>query len=316
MGASEFESQLALEGLTLEALKSRFRKRIRDQLYVQMLVDSRIRPKINVTADEVQRFYNARKDSIPETPTLVRLSHILETVKTSDENWNETRSRSQNIHKALGEGQSFESMALRFSDDRLTAEMGGDLGYVKRNELPDDVADVVFRLEPGDVSAPLKGDFGYHIFKCDAKEENSSRLKHILISVRPTPEDSTQTRDHVAGLLKQIQNGASFSTLATEYSDDPNSRAFGGDLGWMPITDLPLSLRSAVEPMNVGELKGPVLSEFGYHILRLDDRNDSSIPSFEEVREDLTQLMYAQKLQEELDELLSRLRNETYVEIK
>jgi peptidyl-prolyl cis-trans isomerase SurA len=316
MGNTEFEAELSQEGLTLEQLKDRFRKRIRDQLYVQALVDTRLRSKINVTADEVETFYNARKDSIPESPTLIRLSHILETVKTSEKNWNETMERAQNIYKVMQEGQSFETLALRFSDDRLTAEMGGDLGYVTRNDLPDEIADVVFTMEPGDISAPLKGDFGYHIFKCDAKEEKATRLKHILVSVRPTAEDSVKTREHVQGLFEQIRGGASFSALATEFSDDPNSRPFGGDLGWMPINELPTALSTAIDSMKVGELNGPVLSEFGYHILRLDDRNDSSIPNLEEIRDELTQLLYAEKLQKELDELLSRLRGETYVEVK
>ena len=61
--------------------------------------------------------------------------------------------------------------------------------------------------------------------------------------------------------------------------------AFGGDLGWMPINELPMSLITAIDSMKVGELNGPVLSEFGYHILRLDDRYESSIPDLEEIRD-------------------------------
>ncbi len=316
MGNDEFEARLSKEGLTLEQLRERFRGRMRDQLYVQKLVDTRLRPKINVTPDEVRKFYDAKRDSMPESPTLIRLSHILETVKTSEDRWKETQERAQSVYEAILGGQNFETLALRFSDDRVTADMGGDLGYVTRNDLPDEIANVVFALEPGDVSPPLKGDFGYHIFKCEAKEGNASRLKHILVSVRPTSEDSAAARRRIEELLQEIRNGASFSALAAEYSDDPNSRPFGGDLGWIPLSELPEALRNAVDSMSVGEFKGPVLSEFGYHILRLDDRKESGIPTFEEVRDELTQLLYSRKLQEELDELLGRLREEVYVEIK
>jgi peptidyl-prolyl cis-trans isomerase SurA len=316
MGSEEFEAQLFTEGLTLEELKDRFRGKIRDQLYVQLLVDRRIRPKINVTPDEVRSFYNSRRDSIPETPTLVRVSHILRTVKTSEKRWEETRGRAENIYAALEGGGSFESLALRYSDDRLTADIGGELGFVGKDELPDDVATPVFALEPGDYTEPLRGDFGYHIFKCEEKRENASRLKHILVSVRPTKEDSAQARQFVEDLMEQISGGTSFSTLATEYTDDPNSRAFGGDLGWMPIDELPSRMRTAVDSMSKGEIQGPILTEFGYHIFKLDDRSNSSIPTLDEIREDLKQLLYQEKLQQELDELLTRLRGETYIEIK
>lgn len=315
-GKEEFEKRLKEEGLTRETFKERYRKQVVEQLFVQKYVDKQIRPKIIVTPQEVKNFYETNKDSLSMRPTLVRLSHILIRIKPTQAEKDQTMMTAGNLEKKLKEGFSFEELATRFSDDRETALKGGDLGFLRRADFPDPIRDKVFALEPGDISEPIMTENGVHIFKCVEKTKDAIRLKHILVSFKPSREDTLLAERKAKKILEEIRAGSAFASLAQKYSDDPSSRDFGGDLGWIPLNQLPKVLQDSVEAMRIGEIKGTVLSEFGYHILKLEDRKEGGEPSFEEVKEDLTQLLFQRKLQEELEKLVARLKSKVYVEKK
>jgi peptidyl-prolyl cis-trans isomerase C len=77
--------------------------------------------------------------------------------------------------------------------------------------------------------------------------------------------------------------GADFSTLAREVSDDPSAEANGGTLGWFPASKMdPAFSKAAFELKNVGDLSQPVLTKFGYHVIRLDGRRAGEQRSFEQ----------------------------------
>ena len=81
----------------------------------------------------------------------------------------------------------------------------------------------------------------------------------------------------------KLEAGADFSTLAREVSDDPSAEANGGALGWFPAAKMdPAFSKVAFELKNVGDLSQPVLTKFGYHIIRLDGRRPGEKRSFEQ----------------------------------
>ena len=89
-------------------------------------------------------------------------------------------------------------------------------------------------------------------------------------------------------LLDQIKAGASFEELARKQSEDPGSAARGGSLGWFPAGRMVPAFDSAIAQLkNPGDLSPLVQSQFGYHIIRLDDRKASQAQDFESVRDQL-----------------------------
>jgi peptidyl-prolyl cis-trans isomerase SurA len=235
-------------------------------------------------------------------------------VKPTEEEKRKALKIAKNIKKKIDEGLTFEELAVRFSDDRETASNGGDLGFLRRMDFPESIRDKVFALEPGDISEPMMADRGVHIFKCVEKLKNAIHVKHILISYKPSSEDSLVAKKRVNAILEKLRAGSSFAILAEKYSDDPESRDFGGDLGWVPLNQLPEVLQDSVKVMKIGEIKGPVLSEWGFHILKLDDRKEGGKPTFEDLKDDITQYLFQQKLQEELEKLVNKLKSKFYVE--
>jgi len=124
-----------------------------------------------------------------------------------------------------------------------------------------------------------------------AYEKGKSRLevpekrhaRHILI----TGKDDAAALAQAQQVLAQAKAGKDFGELAKQYSQDPGSAHNGGDLGWAERSSFVAPFADALFGMAVGEIKGPVKTQFGYHIIRLDEVQAGKSKSFEEARSDL-----------------------------
>ncbi|HEX2584457.1 MAG TPA: SurA N-terminal domain-containing protein, partial [Steroidobacteraceae bacterium] len=105
---------------------------------------------------------------------------------------------------------------------------------------------------------------------------------HILIAAGNGVDDAA-AKKQADDLYAKLKSGANFETLAKENSKDPGSAVKGGDLGWAKRGDFVKPFEEALFSMNPGEIRGPVKSDFGYHIIRLDEIEGSS-KTYEQVR--------------------------------
>jgi len=112
------------------------------------------------------------------------------------------------------------------------------------------------------------------------------RVRHILLSVNDPKEDAA-VKAKAEGLLKRAQAGEDFSTLAKEFSQDPGSGAQGGDLGWSERKIFVGPFADAAFSMKVDEIRGPVKTQFGYHILKLDGIQPPAVKSFDASKAEL-----------------------------
>ncbi len=313
-GKENFEKELEKEGLTRESLKDKYRESVREELLIQKYIEKNIRPKVKITPKEIRDFFETYKDSLKE-PDIVHVAHILIAVKPDTIREKEAYSRAMSLYTQLEKGASFEDLALRYSDDRETAEQGGELGYVPKVTFPPEVQNQLFSLKVGDISQPIRGDYGYHIFKIEDKKENSIRLKHILVKVHPSEKDWQAAYDKAVKISKMLKEGKDFSELAKKYSDDLQTRDLGGDLGWIPLTELDPDMKVSISGMKPGDIK-IIKSEFGYHIVKLIDKKVGKTPTFEEVSPQIQSLLENQKIQYELTRLIERLKKKIHIEKK
>jgi peptidyl-prolyl cis-trans isomerase D len=116
-------------------------------------------------------------------------------------------------------------------------------------------------------------------------EERHAR--HILVTAEGDDEASAETE--AAALLARVQGGEDFATLAMELSDDPGTKAQGGDLGWIGRGLLAGPFEDALFAMQAGEVRGPVKTDFGYHIIRLEEIRSAREQTFAEARETLAE---------------------------
>lgn len=112
------------------------------------------------------------------------------------------------------------------------------------------------------------------------------RVRHILLPVNDPKEDAA-VKAKAEGILKRAQGGEDFAKLAKEFSQDPGSAAQGGDLGWSEKKVFVGPFADAAFSMKVDEIRGPVKTQFGYHILKLDGIQPPAVKTFEQSKAEL-----------------------------
>jgi peptidyl-prolyl cis-trans isomerase D len=112
------------------------------------------------------------------------------------------------------------------------------------------------------------------------------RVSHILLPVA-SPKDDAAVKAKAEGILKRAQAGEDFAALAKQFSQDPGSAQQGGDLGWSERKVWVAPFADAAFSMKVDEIRGPVKTQFGYHILKLAGIRPATVKTFEESKADL-----------------------------
>ncbi len=112
------------------------------------------------------------------------------------------------------------------------------------------------------------------------------RARHILVD----------TKEQAEAILASLKKGGKFEDIAKKQSKDPGSGANGGDLDWAPAGNYVKEFSDAMVALAKGQVSGPVQSQFGFHIIRLDDVREAQLPSLEDVKPQIAQQLQQQRL--------------------
>jgi parvulin-like peptidyl-prolyl isomerase len=123
----------------------------------------------------------------------------------------------------------------------------------------------------------------YNGHKESYREEEQVRARHILISSR-TPAEDGKARTRADSLLRAIRGGADFGQLARTFSQDPGSGSQGGDLGFFPRGRMVKEFSDTAFALAPGQVSGLTKTQFGYHIIRVDEKKPAGLRPYEEVR--------------------------------
>ncbi len=114
-----------------------------------------------------------------------------------------------------------------------------------------------------------------------------SRTRHILV----------ETEDQAKALIAEIKKGGKFEELAKKHSKDPGSGANGGDLDWAAANSYVPEFSGAMVKLDKGQMADePVKSQFGFHIIRVDDVREAQLPKLDEVKPQIAQQLQQQKM--------------------
>jgi peptidyl-prolyl cis-trans isomerase C len=120
------------------------------------------------------------------------------------------------------------------------------------------------------------------------KPEEEVRARHILV----------ESKDKAREIYEKIAHGSDFAQLAKEHSKDPGSKDQGGELGFFTRGQMVPQFEEAAFNLKKGEVSEPVESQFGWHIIKVDDRRQRAAPAFEAVKERVLAHMIHQKAQQ------------------
>jgi peptidyl-prolyl cis-trans isomerase SurA len=313
MTIEQFAQRLEQDGRNY----AEFREQIRREMLMQRLQQAIVNRRITISEQDIEDLLNS-----PYYQELLsdefRVGHILLALEpnASQETIQAAEEAAIEIVKELRAGADFAQMAISRSAGSRALE-GGDLGWRKAAELPTLFAEYV---EVGDVSPPIASGSGLHIVKlleqrgAGVQKEEQAKLRHILVmpSEIRTPEE---TEALIWDIYRRVQAGEDFAALAEEYSEDPGSALAGGDLGWTSGTEFVPAFREMMAATPAGTLSEPFRSEYGWHILEVQERREQDMS--EDARKDMAlQILHGRRFEEELEKWLKELRDEAYVDIR
>jgi len=127
------------------------------------------------------------------------------------------------------------------------------------------------------------------------------RARHILV----------EKEEQAKALIAQLKKGAKFEDLAKKNSKDPGSGANGGDLDWANASSYVKEFSDALTALSKGKLTDtPVKTQFGYHIIRLDDVREAQLPKYEDVKPQIAQQLQQQKIAKFQEDLRAKAKVE------
>jgi peptidyl-prolyl cis-trans isomerase SurA len=315
MTLAQFRNALERDGLAFSA----FREDMRDQIMLNRVREREVDDKIQVSDTEIDLFLEEMGAQSAER-TEYSIAHILVRVpdQATPERIEAARARAE---KARAEALSgdFSRVAASYSDAG-DALQGGLLGWRSADRLPELFAGAVAKMNPGDVSAPLRSSAGFHVLKLLERRGATAsapvvqtHLRHILIRTSESVSE-TEARRRLAGLRERIVAGADFGDLARANSDD-STAARGGDLDWVYPGDTVPEFERAFQELKPGEISPPVKTPFGYHLIQVLERRSADM-SPERRRAQARQTLRERKADEAYQQWLRQLRDQSYVELR
>lgn len=137
------------------------------------------------------------------------------------------------------------------------------------------------------------------------------KASHILLETGDALNDE-QARAKLEELRQRILAGEDFAALAKEFSNDPGSAAAGGDLGYAGQGVYDVAFEEALFALQVGQVSAPVKSEFGWHLIRLDDIQAAEVPSLDSLKPQLERELKTQKVEQRFVEVTKELEDAAF----
>ncbi|HVT09121.1 MAG TPA: peptidylprolyl isomerase [Polyangia bacterium] len=144
------------------------------------------------------------------------------------------------------------------------------------------------------------------------------RASHVFIAI-PEGADAQVVAEKQAQARKVLERanaGEDFAKLAKESSDDAATRAEGGDLGYFGKDMLPKPIEEIVFAMKVGDIRGPIRADRGFHVIKLVDRKLKDAKPFDEVKDDIRMQLRQKDMERQTKSYLAELRKKTLVDIR
>lgn len=286
---------------------------LRTRLIIRQLVRRDTVRSISVTQDELDNYIKA--NNIQAKPKSYDLSFLLVTAPESEEKSQELIDAVQKA-KVESTDASLATLIKTLSKQGIKAQQK-DVGVLSDDKLPDLFVDTLQKMNEGELSDVLNAAAGLYILKLKrviglADVPERRKAQHILISANSDLKVD-QARKQLLRLKEQIIAGEDFSLLAKYYSDDPGSAAKGGDLGWVRKGEMVPPFERALFKLKIDQLSDVVVSDFGVHLIKLNDISRSSDP-LEETRSIAYNALMSQKVDQYYPAWLSKLIGRAYIQ--
>ena len=251
----------------LSKMREELKAMLQDQLMVQEM-QQKITKDIKITPSEVTAFYeNIPKDSLPIIPEQVEIQLITLSPTISVAEVERVKSKLREFRERIESGDiQFSTLAILYSEDRVSALQGGEIGFRSRSMLVPEYANTAFSLtDPQKVSRIVETEYGFHIIQLIAKQDDQVNSRHILMRPKISLEDKNLASQRLDSIAQAIRTGSiNFEKGVEIYSDKSSTINSNGLLintkdgsTRFQYDELPQEIINQVSFLNIGEISKP-----------------------------------------------------------
>lgn len=250
--------------------------RMRKDQMLEEQVQQAMLANVEVTPGEVRKcYYDIPHDSVPMVNSKYEIAHIVKKPAITLEQKLEVKDRLYKMRKRILDGERFSTLALLYSEDPGSAKKGGELGFHGRGEFAPEFEAAAFNLRDGEISEVIETEFGFHIIQMIERRGEFVNVRHILLTVKVSPEALQEAYDELDSIAKLINNDSiTFDEAVRKFSDE-NDKISGGILvnpntgsTLFDASELDQQVSFTINRMQVGELSEPVP-------MKTDDNKDA-----------------------------------------
>lgn len=281
-------------GKTVDQLKDEFRPSVRDQLMIQQM-EGTITGRAKVTPSDVKDFFNAIPiDSLPYIQSEVQIGQIILIPPIRQEEKDRIVKKLSQVRQEILDGSKFSLKAIMYSEDQGSSAAGGELGFMKREDLVPEFSSVAFGLQdPSQISEIVETEYGFHIIQMIERRGEYANFRHILMQPKVSSFDIEKKINTMDSIMIEIKKGRmSFNRAVELYSDDEDTKNNGGILvnpyngsvlfSMDELSRIDVNTFRIVERLQVGEFSDPHLYDLpggkkGVRVLYLMKKTDPHV---------------------------------------
>lgn len=312
LSVPELRQRLLADGLTYEE----FAANLRDEVTVQRLRQRYIQSSVQISEAEIDQLLATSDVGGPE----MRLASIQISVPegaTPDE-IGAAKAKIDEIKAMVERGElDFRSAAIRFSQAQNALD-GGEIGWRTMDAVPPVYVTMLKTMSPGQITEAVRGPSGFQIVQLEeirepqAQKITQYKASDIMVAITPAlPAEAA--RQKMEALRDRIVAGEDFAKVAREASDDTQTRAAGGDMGWFAADAWGSAVANQVTSLADGELSPIFQSDVGFHIIKRIGEREQDVTN-ENRRNQAREIIGTRKGEEAYDRFLRQIRAEAYVD--
>ncbi|HEY2582439.1 MAG TPA: peptidylprolyl isomerase [Mucilaginibacter sp.] len=319
-------------GRSLIQYKDEVRPDIKEELIAQKM-QQKITTDINTTPQDVETFfYKIPKDSLPTFNKEVEVGEISFNPKLTSAEKESAKLKAQDLLKRVKAGEDFAALARLYSQDPGSAVEGGDLGFADRTTFVKEFAAMAFKLKAGEISPVFETEYGFHFLQVIERRGEQVHVRHILIVPSLTQESLDRAKAKADSVYTLMENNKKidFSTAATYYSDDKETKYNGGMLlnadnvdtrtTYIPTDRLDPQVALIIDTMKVGSISKPQLftgqdGKKSYKIVYLKSSTNAHKASLILDYPKIKAYAANDKINRKVSEWFQKKRKETFIKI-
>ena len=299
-------------GISMRQIKADYWKDVRDMKIVERYQFSKIQ-YIDVSRIEVDNFFLAFKDSIPSLPEQYKFSVIEVPLIAGKKSKGFVVTFLDSLREMIVAGTvSFDTLAKIHSQDPGSGPSGGHLGFTERGSLVHEYEEAAYSMEPGDISSPIKSQFGYHLIRLIEKRGEKISSQHILRFIDFSHEDKIGAINLIENLsFLSLNDPFVFDSIAVDCSKKYNN--YSGRFINISPNSIPYEIFQELQMLNNYETSSTFETKKGYAILFLYDHMGELFP----MPSNSWNLIYQYAKQEKQNRIfqswVDKIKNDTYI---